>query len=74
MATLTIPKNLLREEDLVVIPKSEYKSLLQIRTKKIEEVKMTSITKKALMSARKNLSKNKFLNIGELRHKLGIAH
>lgn len=73
MATLTIPRSLIKEEDLVVIPKSEYRHLLQFRAKRIEEAEMTPTTKMALLSARKNLSKGKFLTVGELRHKLGIA-
>jgi len=72
MTTLTIPQSLIRERELVVIPKAEYESLLKTRMRKIEEIEMTNIQKRALIDARKNLSKGKFMTIGNLRHKLGI--
>lgn len=73
MTTLTIPKALIREEELIVIPKKEYENLLRTRAQRIQEVTMNSIQKRALDASRKNLSKGKFLTIHELRHKLGIA-
>lgn len=72
MPTLNIPKNLIREKELVVISKEEYDNLLKSRAKRIREVTMTAIQKRALRIAEKNLSKGKTLTIGELKQKLGI--
>ena len=74
MPTLDIPKNLIKTEELIVIPKEEYKALLKLRTQRIQEVEMNILQNKALRVARKNLSKSNFLTIGDLKRKLGIAN
>ncbi|OGF61895.1 hypothetical protein A2926_00720 [Candidatus Giovannonibacteria bacterium RIFCSPLOWO2_01_FULL_44_40] len=72
MATLTIPPSLIKEQELVIIPKKAYEDLLKIRNAKIKEVEMTSLQKKTLLQMRQNLAKGKFLTTHELRRKLGI--
>ena len=72
MKVITIPKNLIKNDDLVVIPRREYEEFLRFRFSKIKEVNMTSQQKRILAQARKNLKKGKFLAIYELKEKLGI--
>lgn len=74
MVTITIPKKLMKNDDLVVVPRREYEEFLDFRLKKIKEVELTSLQKRALIRARKNLSKGKFLTIYELKQKMGIAN
>ena len=74
MATITIPKKLIKNDDLIIIPRKEYEELLDFRLKKIQEVELTPIQKQALFQARKNLSKGKFLTIYELKQKMGITN
>ena len=71
MNTITIPKTLARNDDLVVLPRKEYDALLELR--KTKEFKPTSGQLKALMRAEKNLSIGKTLSYNELTSKLGFA-
>jgi len=72
MTTITIPKELSKKGELVIIPRTEYEEFLRFRLKKIEEVIMTPLQKRMLERARRNLSRGKFLTIYELKQKLGI--
>ncbi len=60
MKTVTIPKALLKEGDLVVIPRKEYEKLLE--WKKIREFQPTIAHQKALAQAERNLKKGKTLS------------
>ena len=74
MAILTIPKRLIKENDLIIVPRKEYENLLKNRMRKIiEEAEITGTQKHALINARENLSKGKFLTIGELKRKMGFT-
>jgi len=68
MTTITIPKNLTRESDLIAIPYEEYRRFLNFIPKK--DVVLSSSQKNRLKTARKNLSNGKFLTFNELRKKL----
>jgi len=72
MTTITIPKELSKKGELVIIPRTEYDEFLRFRLKKIEEVIMTPLQKRMLERARRNLARGKFLTIYELKQKLGI--
>ena len=74
MVVITVPKNLIKNDDLVIIPRKEYEEFLGFRLRKIQEAELTIVQKRALIRARKNLSKGKFLTIYELKKKLGIAN
>ena len=74
MTTITIPKKLINKGDLVIVPRKEYEELLDFRLKKIQEVELTPIQKRALVQAKKNLSKDKFLTIYDLKQKMRIAN
>ena len=68
---ITIPKKITERGDLVVIPRSEYRALLEL--KKIREFVPTVAQKKALIQARKNRKAGNYLTINELRKKLGFT-
>jgi len=71
MTTVTIPKELKNEKDLIAIPRREYEALLEL--KKIREFIPTAAQKRALAQARKNRKTGNYLTIDELRKKLGFA-
>lgn len=72
MNTITIPRKLAEEDDLVIIPKKEYKSLIEL--KKSKEFMPTSAQKRALFRAENNLRHNKTLSYNALVRKLGFTN
>ena len=62
MTTITIPKNFISNDDLVIIPRKQYESLLNLYSFK-KEVVLSLSQKNRLQSARKNLKSGKFLTI-----------
>lgn len=70
--TVIIPKNLARQDDLVVMPRREYEDLLKL--KKIREFTLTETQKRALARAEKNLQAGKTLSYHELVRKLGLTN
>lgn len=70
MATITISKNLIKD-DLIIIPRKEYESLLKL--KMIKEFIPTLTQKKALRRAERNFSVGKTLSYDNLVKKLGFA-
>lgn len=71
MSTITIPKKLANEDDLVVIPRKEYTALLTF--KRLREFNPTVAQKKALLSAERNFRSGKTFSYHELAAKLGFA-
>lgn len=71
MRTITIPQKLANKDDLIVIPRKEYESLVEL--KKIKEFTPTSIQKRALARAESNLRRSKTLSYRELVKKLGFT-
>ena len=71
MPTITIPRKLANQDDLVVIPRKEYNALIQL--KELKEFIPTLAQKKALVRAENNLRKGKTLSYDELVKKLGLA-
>ena len=72
MVTVTIPKRLAKEGNLVLVPRKEYEELLRLRLEMIPEVHLTALQKKKLRAARKRLAQSEFLSLDDLRRKLGI--
>ena len=72
MSTITIPKKLAQEDDLVVVPRREYEALVRLR--KMREFVPTTIQKKALIRAENNLKRGKTISVDELSRKLGITN
>ncbi len=69
MNIITIPKEIAKD-DLVLIPRKEYESLLEL--KKMKEFTPTLSQKKTLLKAEENLKKGKSLTYNELVRKLGF--
>lgn len=76
MTTITIPKKIDKNQELVVIPKKAFEEFLAWQ-KKIGSIKTftpTASERKALARARKNLAKSEYLTLDELRKSLGIKN
>ncbi len=72
MNVITIPKKIAAKDDLVVIPRKEYETLLAC--KKFEEFIPTAAQKKALAKAEINFRNKKSLSYNELVRKLGFEN
>ena len=72
MSIVTIPKELSRKGELVVIPRKEYEMLLE--WKKIREFQPTIVHKKALAKAIRNLKKGRTLSYDAFARTLGTSH
>ena len=72
MRTITIPRTLAREGDLVIIPRKEYEALL--RLKKVREFVPTSEHKRALARGQRNLKKGRSLSYDAFAQALGIEN
>ncbi len=70
MTTITIPKEIARKGDLVLIPRSDYEKLLA--AKRVVEFEPTASDKRDLSRARKNRKAGCYLTLDELRRKLGF--
>ncbi len=76
MATITIPKNLVKE-DIVVIPRREYEEFVRwqktVRLPRIfKTFKPTPAQLRDLKRAREDYKKGNFMTIDELKHRLDI--
>lgn len=72
MATITIPKKLAKQGDLVVIPRKEYEALLEFR--KIREFMPNIVQKKALKRVENNFRIGKTLSYNELAKRLEFTN
>ena len=72
MQTITIPRQLATQDDLVVVPRKEYEALLGLR--EFKEFIPTAAQKKALANAEKNLKQKKTLSYDDLVKKLGFGN
>ena len=70
--TITIPQQLAKMGDLVIIPRKEYQALLEF--KKIKEFTPSLVQKNALINAERNFLNGKTLSYHALTQKLGITH
>lgn len=71
MTTVTIPKKLARQGDLVVIPRKEYEALLKLR--KIREFIPSIAQRRALNRAENNFRLGRTLSYNELAKRLGFT-
>lgn len=71
MNTITIPKKLAQNDDLIVVPKKEYEALIELKA--IKEFVPTKAQKRALIKAEANLKSGKTMSYNELVQKLGFA-
>lgn len=72
MNTITIPKNLIKNDDLVILPRKEYEALIML--KQFKEFVPTAMLKKALVVAEKNFNSGKTLSYDGLVKKLGFRN
>ena len=73
MNTITIPKKLAGKDDLVVIPKSEYKKLLK-KQKIVPIVQLTPSGKRSLNNGRKEIAQGKYVSLEQLENELARTH
>lgn len=69
MATITIPKQLVKKGDLVLLPRSEYEEFLHWK-ESVKTFKPTAAEKKALREARRDLSQGNYITLEELKNEL----
>ncbi|MDP3052357.1 MAG: hypothetical protein Q8N22_00120 [bacterium] len=74
MATITIPKELIKDNDLVIIPRRDYEKFLSYRPREGRELALDISQKRRLQKARKNLAAGKYLTIYGLKRKLGVKN
>lgn len=72
MNMITIPRNLIKNDDLVILPRKEYEALVGL--KQFKEFTPTVALKKALLSAEKNFKSGKTLSYDGLVKKLGFGN
>jgi len=69
MPTITIPKTLTQQGDLVVIPRREYQKILQLLSKKIYS-KLDKDLEEALIEARQGRTIGPFSSVKQLKNSL----
>lgn len=69
METVTIPKKLIKNDDLVVIPRREYEKLFRFWN---SADRMTVREKKAVEKGFREIKQGKFITSKLLRHELGL--
>ncbi|OGF69709.1 hypothetical protein A3H65_02165 [Candidatus Giovannonibacteria bacterium RIFCSPLOWO2_02_FULL_45_14] len=72
MSTITIPKKLAKDDDLIIVRRKEYEGLLELR--KMREFTPTKAQKRALLKAEINLRQGRTLSYNELVKKLESAN
>ena len=70
MNTITIPKKIVKGEELVAIPKKEYEEYLRIRHV-IPVIKMTPALKREWRQAKKDYVQGKYATLKQLQYELG---
>ncbi len=69
MTTITIPRGLIKKDDLVIISRREYEKLFRFWA---GAVKMTAREKKVVERGLREIKQGKFFTSRELRHELGL--
>lgn len=69
MTTITIPKNLIKNDDLVIIPRKEYDNFLEFK-KIIPFVKATKKEIAAIKRGEKEIKKGEYIFWNKLKHDL----
>lgn len=74
MSIITIPREFIKEKELVLIPRRELEELLKLSKKAAGTIELNSMQKKALKSTRQNKKKGNFLTLNEFKAKLGLTN
>jgi len=72
MTTITIPKKITKGEELVIIPRKEYKEFLRLQ-KAIPLIKLTPPQKRELEQAREEYKRGEYITLSQLEHELGVT-
>lgn len=74
MTTITIPKEIAKNKDLIAIPSNIYRDFLawQKKIKSVKTFKPTLAEKKMLKRARKNFADREYITLEKLKHELAI--
>jgi len=74
MTTITIPKELVKNKELIAIPRQEYDEFIEWHKfiKSFKTYIPTTAEKRMIKKAREDYKKGDYITIGELKHKLGI--
>ena len=74
MTTITIPKELVKNKELIAVPRHLYDEFIewQEKIKSVRTFKPTTAQKKDLIRARKNYAEGKYITLAQLEHELGI--
>jgi len=67
---IAIPKELSKNEDLMVIPRSDYEEFLRLK-EIIPLVESTLSERKAIKEAKKEIKQGKYLTLNQLKNELG---
>ena len=67
---IAIPKELSKNEDLIVIPRSDYEEFLQLK-KIIPLVELSPSERKAIKQAKKEIKQGKYSTLTQLKNELG---
>lgn len=69
MATITIPKKIIKKDDIIILPRKEFENLFRL---KMETVPLTKREKRALEHGFRQIRKGAFFTSSEVRHGLGL--
>lgn len=69
MTTITIPKNLIKNDDLIIIPRKEYERLFRFWA---SAESISTRTKKAVGRGLNEISEGKFLTSRQVKDALGL--
>ena len=72
MTTITIPKKLILDRELIAVPRGLYEQFLawQEMLKSRKKFKPTAIEKKAILRGRQEIAKGKYITLEELIYEL----
>ena len=70
IATITIPKELARTGDLVLVPRKDYEKFLAYRLRNVKTFKPTAAEKKALARARREFKEGNYVTLKQLEDEL----
>ena len=74
MSVVTIPRQLLKEKELVLIPKKEYKELLDWKRKSFKVVKPTQAELRAIERGRREIRLGQYEPWEKVKHELESYH
>ena len=74
--TITVQKELIKNTDLIAVPRTSYEAFLtwQKKIKSTRTFTPTMTEKKTLLRAQKNFTHGKYTTLTTLRHALGFTH